>query len=206
MTIFCMMVNPPTAGSDDARAAVPLRQGVFLVATPKLEDPNFIHSVILLVSYGREGALGLIINRPSGMDMKKIFPYLEGIEEGVFPIYLGGPVERTNMSLLFISDAPPKGVLRVSDHLYFTYDKEAMIPVLQHRNSNNKVRVYAGFAGWAHGQLEHEIMQGIWTTMEADQETVFTENPFKIWPSIFPIRTDDNLVQLDVNKYNYIPR
>lgn len=209
MTLFLILiyitVSPLSFISADNRMGVPLRQGVLLIATPKLEDPNFIHTVILLVSYGREGSLGLIINRPSGIDLKKIFPYLEGIEERVFPIYLGGPVERMNMSILFVSDTPPKGVLRVSDNLYFTHDKDIMIPVLQHRNSNDKVRVYAGFAGWGHGQLEHEIMQGIWTTMESDQETVFTKNPFKIWPSIFKVPTEDNLVRLNIPE-SVLPR
>ncbi len=194
MAILCMIVNSLAAGSNDDRVAVPLKQGVFLVATPELEDPNFIHTVILLVSYGKEGALGLVINRPSGIDLKKIFPYIEGIEEGAFPIYLGGPVERANMSMLFTSDALPKGAQKVFDNLYFTYDKAVIVPVLQHRNLDIRVRVYAGVAGWAHGQLEQEIMHGMWTTLKANQETVFTENPFKIWPSIFRIPTEDNLV------------
>lgn len=200
LTALYILTNTLVAGSAEQRKAVSLKQGVLLIATPKLEDPNFIHTVILVVSYGREGAFGLIINRPSGIDLKKIFPYLDGVADGAYPVYLGGPVEQDNMSILFTTDTPPKGARKVSGNLYFAYDKNILVPELQHRNPNNKMRVYAGSAGWAHGQLEYEIMRGAWLTIEANQDIIFTENPFKVWPSIFPIRSDDNLVQLDVNK------
>lgn len=200
LTALYILTNTLVSGAVEQRKAVPLKQGVLLIATPKLEDPHFIHTVILVVSYGGEGAFGLIINRPSGIDLKKIFPYLDGIADSAFPVYLGGPVQQDSMSILFTTDTPPEGAKKISENLYFAYDKNILVPALQHSNQNNKIRIYAGSAGWAHGQLEHEIMSGAWLTIEANQDIIFTENPFKIWPSVFPIRTDDNLVQLDVRK------
>ena len=196
LTVLLIITSPLASGSAEHSKVVPLKEGVLLAASPKLEDPNFIHTVILLVSYGKEGALGLIINRPSGIDLKQLFPYIEGFEKGVFHVYLGGPVERNTMSVLFTTDTAPKGALKVLEGLYFTYDKDVLVPVLQNQEPKNKTRVYAGFASWAHGQLEQEIIHGAWVTMEANQDTVFTENPLRIWPSIFPIPADDNLVQL----------
>lgn len=192
-----VMAGALEVSSSDTRKPVPLRQGVFLVATPELRDPHFIHTVVLLVSYGKEGARGVIINRPAGIDLKEVFPYIEGVEEGIFPIYLGGPVERDTMAMLFTSDKSLEGALKVFDNLYFTYSRDLIIPMLQEQNPDEKIRVFAGFAGWFHGQLEREIKQGAWITVEADLATVFTEDPFRIWPSIFKI-PEDLMVQTGV--------
>ncbi len=190
LVIAFIIVNPLLAGSYDKRTTVPLKQGVLLVATPELSDPNFIHTVILLVSYGKEGALGLIVNRPAGIHLKQALPEIEGIGKEIFPVYPGGPVNRDILFILFTSDEPPGGAQKIFDHLYFADRRDVIIPMLESQNIKNKVRVYAGYAGWASGQLEHEIMRGSWITMEGNLETVFTDDPYSIWPSIFKIPED----------------
>ena len=190
LMIAVVVLSPMTAGAYDNKMAVPLRPGVFLVATPALEDSNFIHTVILLVSYGKDGTVGLVINRPSGISLQRVLPDLKGIEKRSLPLYLGGPVSRNSLYVLFTSDHPPPGAQKVFDRIYFADRKDVITPLLQEQDLSNKVRVYAGLAGWFHGQLEQEVRRGAWVTMEADSKMVFTDNPLSVWPSIFKIRED----------------
>lgn len=194
LMITLLVVSPLSAVAYDNKMAVPLRPGIFLVATPALEDSNFIHTVILLISYGKDGTVGLVINRPAGLSLQQVLPDLKGIEKRSLPLYLGGPVSRNSLYVLFTSDHPPPGAQKVFDRIYFSDRKDVITPLLQEQDLSNKVRVYAGLAGWFHGQLEQEVRRGAWVTMEADQKMVFTDNPLSIWPSIFKIR-EDLLVQ-----------
>src|SRR3990172_7456991 len=119
LMIAVVVLSPMTAVAYDNKMAVPLRPGVFLVATPALEDSNFIHTVILLVSYGKDGTVGLVINRPSGISLQRVLPDLKGIEKRSLPLYLGGPVSRNSLYVLFTSDHPPPGAQKVFDRIYF---------------------------------------------------------------------------------------
>ena len=194
LVIAVVVLCPMTSGAYDDKMSVPLRPGIFLVATPLLEDSNFIHTVILLVSYGKDGTVGLVINRPSGLSLQQALPDLKGIEKKSLPLYLGGPVTPDSLYVLFTSDRLLQGAKKVFDRIYFADRKDVITPLLQDQESNDKVRVYAGLAGWFHGQLEQEMKRGAWVTMEADPKMVFTDNPLSIWPSIFKIR-EDLLVQ-----------
>src|SRR3972149_8154734 len=150
LMIAVVVLSPMTAGAYDNKMAVPLRPGIFLVATPALEDANFIHTVILLVSYGKDGTVGLVINRPSGFSLQRVLPDLKGIEKRPLPLYLGGPVSRNSLYVLFTSDHPPPGVQKVFDRIYFADWKDVITPILQDQDLSDKIRVYAGLAGWFH--------------------------------------------------------
>lgn len=190
-TLILFVINSPlSAGPGEVRRPVPLRQGVFLVARPELMDPNFVHAVILLVSYGKDGALGLVINRPAGINLEKALPDMEDIKGISIPLYIGGPVDRNNLCALFTSGESLSETLKVFDNIYFTCRKDVIIPLLKKPERDNKVRIYAGFAGWAPGQLESEIDRRVWITVEADPESVFSDEPLSIWPSIFRIREE----------------
>ena len=73
---------------------VPLKQGVFLVATPELIDPNFIHAVILITAYGKNGASGLIINRPTEITIQQAIPDIKEPKNAASNIYFGGPCKQ----------------------------------------------------------------------------------------------------------------
>ena len=187
---FYFAAVPAKAISSDIHETVPLEQGVLLVAKPHLSDPNFIHSVILLVSYGKEGATGLVLNKPAYIQLRDLVPELKGLKGAAIPIFKGGPVSAGDIYILFTSDTPKEGALQVFDNVSFTGRKEMILSLLQDKPLSTKVRVYAGHAGWAPGQLEHEIMRGDWVTIKADVKMIFAEEPARIWPSIFPIREE----------------
>lgn len=180
-----MAAGSPANATEGDRLDAPLKQGVFLFAAPKLSDPHFLHSVVLLVTYGKEGALGVIINRPTDIPLDEALPKMEGIEGLSQPLFLGGPVNRNFLLALFRSDKQPEGAQKVFSDVYFTGDREALGDALLNRGPKRAVRVYAGYAGWGPGQLDREVGRGDWIIMDADQETVFSEDPPEIWPALF---------------------
>lgn len=188
--VFYFAAVPAKTISADNNETVPLEQGVLLVAKPHLSDPNFTHSVILLVSYGKEGAMGVVLNKPAYIQLRDFVPELKGLKGAAIPIFKGGPVSGGDISILFTSDTPKEGALQVFDNVSFTGRKEVILSLLQDKPLNTKVRVYAGHAGWAPDQLEHEIMRGDWITIKADVNKIFAEEPARTWPSIFPIREE----------------
>ncbi len=176
--------------ASDKHETVPLQQGVFLAAKPQLNDPNFLQTVILLVSYGKEGAMGLVINKPEYIQLRHLIPELKGMKGASIPLYKGGPVNFNDIHMLFSSDTPKEGDIRVFDHVHYTGRKERILALLQDTPVKSKVMVYAGHAGWAPGQLELEIKRGDWITIKADAAKIFAKDPARIWPSIFKIRED----------------
>ncbi len=179
-----LAVSMPAAGFN-SKKDVPLKQGVFLVAKPELIDLNFIHTVILLISHGKDGALGLIINRPTEITIQQVIPDIKEPKNAVPNIYFGGPVNRNNLFVLFTSDKKLEGALNPLGKVYFSGSKDVILSLLQKEDKKNKARIYAGYAGWLPNQLEFEIKRGSWIIAEASEEMLFSDFPKNIWPSIF---------------------
>lgn len=179
----------PAAGFN-SKKEVPLKQGVFLVAKAELTDPNFLHTVILLVSYGKDGALGLIINRPTEITIQQAIPDIKEPKNAGSNIYFGGPVNRNNLFALFTSDKKPDNAQNAFGKIYFSGSKDVILSLLQKEDKKNKARIYTGYAGWMPGQLEFEIRRGSWRIVESSEEMVFSDYPENIWPSIFKKREE----------------
>ncbi|MBI3812006.1 MAG: YqgE/AlgH family protein [Nitrospirae bacterium] len=188
-TLLCVMSAVPVDAVDPERVGGgSLRQGVFLFASPRLYDPNFLQTVVLLVTYGKGGASGLIINRPTEIPLPKALPDIEGIEKMSQPVYFGGPVDLNLMLALLRADASLPGAQHVLADIYFTADRKILTDALRDRNPGRTVRVYAGYSGWGPGQLDREFARGDWITVDADPESVFSEDPSKLWSTFFENR------------------
>lgn len=158
-----------------------LKQGVFLLAVPELRDPNFSRTVILLTHYDKESAMGVIINRPTDVPLKKALPDVEGMEGVSLSVFFGGPVSRNLLLAIFRPNDPPQGAQKVFDGIYYTGNKNTLLDAIRNLKADKKVRVYAGYAGWGPGQLDREVMRGDWIVMSPDAEMVFSENPSDVW-------------------------
>jgi putative transcriptional regulator len=169
--------GPPGPGSFGAKPS----RGKFLVASRKIKDPRFMETVILLTQYGPRGASGLVINRPTEVELSEMFPDIEGLTRNAHSLYYGGPVAMDRVQLLIRSDAPPEEALPVFDGVYFGLSR-----ALLERVSNGGVgfRAYAGYSGWAAGQLEMELKRDDWHVMRADVGTVFEADPSTVWPEL----------------------
>jgi putative transcriptional regulator len=187
-TLLCVMSAAPADAADPERLGEPLRQGAFLFSSPRLRDPNFLHTVVLLVTYGKEGASGLIVNRPTDVPLNQVFPDIEGIKTLSKPVYFGGPVSTNLMLALLRSDAALPGAQKVLDDVYVTANQKILMDALRNPNPDKTIRIYAGYSGWAPGQLDREFARGDWISMDADPESVFSEDPSNIWSTFFENR------------------
>jgi putative transcriptional regulator len=153
-------------------------RGTFLVASRDLVDPNFRQGVVLLLEYGVEGAVGLVVNRPSEVPLSRMLPYIKALRGSQDTVYLGGPVEPLRMTFLFRSPGR-QDALAVFDDVWASSQFDLLEATVE--KATGPVRVYAGYAGWAPGQLDAEIERGDWFVLDADPVAVFSPEPQELW-------------------------
>lgn len=158
---------------------------IFLVAGRELMDPNFHQAVVLVTrSAGSAGPMGVVINRPTDMDLSKALSNLKGIEKVDGKVFFGGPVARGVVVFLFRSAEPRKDAVAVMDGVYMSFDRDLLAELLARDKPMDGLRVYAGHAGWAPGQLESEVARGFWTSARADARSIFDAKPESLWPEL----------------------
>ena len=180
-------------GNDAISAPVPggaltLKAGVFLVAADSMPDPHFHHAVILIVAHGTEGTIGLVVNQPGIVSFRHAFPDLPAPSDKAGPLYYGGPLGRKQLSVLVKTHCrrrPEEGC--ILDDVYFTAYYKVIKALLQKRCGDERCRLFAGFASWAPGQLEQELLAGGWLVTAADSGLIFASNLKGLWERLFEI-------------------
>jgi putative transcriptional regulator len=155
--------------------------GQLLLASPTLQDPNFMRSVVLVSLHSEEGAMGLVLNRPSAVMVSEAVPQLEQAVSDAERVYVGGPVQPT--SVVFLAeflDPAPAGLL-VLGRIGFPAPDAAVEELIE---SIGRGRVFAGYTGWGEGQLDAEVEQGDWIAHAALPEDVFTDVPEELWSAV----------------------
>jgi putative transcriptional regulator len=181
---------PPSEGpvifhiSDQSRPQMVLSKGKFLVASKQLRGPQFFETVVLLIEYDSQGAMGLVINRPTKVKLSKVLPQIEGLQKRSDTIYLGGPVAKNQLMLLIRTDSPPEGSRLVFKDIYLSSSQTIIEKMIDNPDTPERFRLYAGYAGWAAGQLDQEVSRGGWHIFQADEESVFDKTPSEIWPEL----------------------
>jgi putative transcriptional regulator len=156
-------------------------RGQLLIAGPSLLDPNFWRTVVLVVEHSEEGALGLVLNRPSETSVGEAVPQLEQLIDGDDPLFIGGPVQPSAVIVLAEFEDP-------SDAALLAFDD---VGVLGMSNSPDELttgvrngRAFVGHAGWGPGQLDSELERGDWITEAARLEDAFTGEPPELWSQV----------------------
>lgn len=164
--------------------------GQLLVASPLLGDPNFAGAVILLIQHGPEGALGVVLNRPTPVDVAEVLPTWEPYASGPGVLFQGGPVGLNNA--LALAAVPgldePLGWQRVTAGLGLV-DLDAPPEILVGELS--AMRIFAGYAGWGPGQLEEEIDEGGWFIVDAEPGDAFMADPDSLWRHVMRRQRSD---------------
>jgi putative transcriptional regulator len=156
-------------------------RGRLLVATPALVDPNFARSVILLLEHSDEGAVGLVLNRPSETPVGEVLPDWSAYAAEPGVVYVGGPVSPDGA--ICLGRSPMIGGVGVDPWRFFdgvvgTVDLSAGPAGVP---AGTEVRVYAGYAGWGTEQLALEIEIGSWYVVEGGVDDVFCADPDDLW-------------------------
>jgi putative transcriptional regulator len=155
----------------------------FLVATRELQDPLFVHSVILMVPSIEPPLLaGLIINTPAKKRVQEMFPQVRGLKGADDTTYMGGPVEPKEVSAIFRASSAQSSATRVFDDVYVANGRDAIAAVLKDSRIT-ELRVISGKAQWAHGQLMAEVMAGAWYVIPAKADLVFSD-PKDLWSTL----------------------
>jgi putative transcriptional regulator len=166
--------------------------GTLLVASTQLEDPNFKHSVVLLLRADHHGAMGLIINRPMPDSPVAELPdgprveQLQGLTGYASLLHQGGPMVMQHMLAIVRSSRPLERAWEVLDDVYVTPDVSQLDRTRGFTADESSFRAYVGYAGWGPGQLEAEIASGGWHLTEASAEHIFSTEPEKLWSKLLP--------------------
>lgn len=143
--------------------------GRLLVATPGLTDPSFSRTVVLLLAHTDEGALGVILNRPGGLEVSEILPEWAHLAAGPAAVFIGGPVQ-------------PDTVLCLGR----TADGWRTVDVSEDPSTTgvSSIRLFAAYAGWSAAQLEAEIDAGGWYVVDPLPDDPFSSTPDELWRRI----------------------
>lgn len=153
-------------------------RGSLLVAAPQLLDPNFRRTVVLIAEHDDEGAMGVILNRPSGMTVADAAPELEPFVAGEEPIFAGGPVQPTSGVVLAEVEHAEEPIF-ADVVLLAGIDQLAAVA-----DETDRLRVFAGYAGWGPGQLDGELERDDWIVDPARPADVFSAAPDDLWVEV----------------------
>ena len=155
-------------------------RGQLLVAGPALVDPNFRRTVVLIGEHGEEGAMGLVLNRVSGVLVEDAVPPISPLAGPDELVYLGGPVQP--QAVIVLADfADPEATDALVGTVGFLPGE---IDDVSELGELERIRVFAGYAGWAPGQLEGELAEGSWIVLDARASDIFTERPDGLWAEV----------------------
>ena len=156
------------------------QRGMFLLAAPRLADPRFARTVVLLLEYDETGALGLVINRPTELSLRDALGLpLPGSE--AHHLNYGGPVEPNRLIALYRSAGAAGDAQHLFGDVHATASIETLRRMLERDGHAEDVRTYAGYAGWSPGQLDAELARGDWIVTPANAASIFDAPPGEVW-------------------------
>ena len=169
----------PTFGED----AQPMKS-ILLVARKNLPDPNFRDSVVLVTRSAALAPVGVIVNRPTDVPLSRVFPDIERLRSRDDKLFFGGPVMPDQLLVVFRAAVPPTEAIEVLEGVYMSSSGELLRELLGSDNPVEGLRVFAGHAGWAPGQLESEVTRRDWHLVTADARMVLEMEPESLWKEL----------------------
>lgn len=158
---------------------MPSFTGQFLIASEELADPNFHQTVVLVVQHTDEGAMGIIVNRPTPTTIAEAWDKITGDMCSIGGVmHIGGPCEGTVSVLHTDMDASDLVVL---DDLFFSADKDSIEQLVA--VPPDECRFFIGYAGWGPGQLEGELGRGDWYVLPGESHLAFAPQD-ELWTTL----------------------
>jgi len=173
-----------------------------LIAMPALADSNFSHTVNYLCQHNEDGALAIIINRPTGMTLANIFEQM-GIESSSqeiqqTPVFLGGPVQQERGFIIHSKQATEwEASIPVSDDIMLTSSRDILEAIAKNEGPEHYL-VALGYAGWGKGQLEKEILSNAWLNTPFQHDILFNTPVKQRWVAAA------NQLGIDINKLSAV--
>jgi putative transcriptional regulator len=157
-------------------------RGKLILAAPALKDPNFDRAVVLIAEHSEDGAMGLVLNRPSEAAIADAVPDLSWVAESDERVFVGGPVAPNGVIVLAEWVDPERAAVLIDDDLGFVPGDAEDTGELA--AAMRRARVYAGHAGWGPGQLEDELAEDAWIVEAPLREELFSDDPAGLWSAV----------------------
>jgi putative transcriptional regulator len=186
-----LLFNVALSKPEDAQPGGSLA-GQLLVATPEMGDPRFRHTVILIVQHNKDGALGIVINRP--LDEVPVAKLLDALRldskgsQGSVRVFAGGPVQPEIGFIVHSADYHRTGTIEIDGQVSMTADPAVLRDIGHHQGPKQSLVAF-GYAGWGPGQLDGELALGGWFTIPEDPKLVFETDRDKLWDDAMKLRT-----------------
>jgi putative transcriptional regulator len=194
-TVFLPALLPHADSSPpDEAPGAPSLTGQLLVASPEMRDPRFYHTVVLVVRHDRNGALGIIINRP--VENRSLASLLEALGEkdtgiaGSVRLFAGGPVEPQIGFVLHTPDYHRPETVDIDSRVAMTSSLQILRDIGNSKGPSKSLVAF-GYAGWKSNQLEGELQERAWFTAADDEKLIFDEDRDKVWEEAMKRRTQD---------------
>ena len=186
ITVVCGMLPAQSRKIEDLAA------GKVLVMERQAPDPAFADSVILLIHYGEDGVMGLMLNQRAGVPLSRLRE-VDGTANRSDPAYVGGPVEIAGVTALVRAPSAPPDSVHVAADLYAVQSKKGLEAALKASKGPADIRVYFGYCGWIIPQLQNEVMRGSWYIFDHGERFAFDSTPGTLWRRLID-RTEGQLV------------
>jgi putative transcriptional regulator len=199
--------------ADEAKANSKL---LFLVARPSILDPIFERSVVVMVPLeGEPLIVGLIVNKPTRLALRDLFPKSPALKKRSDIAFMGGPVDMSSPALVFHASKPPRQAMLLYDDVYLSFDGRYIASRLQDSKQTGGLRLFLGRAQWAPEQLQGEALRDSWYSLRAEGEVIFEGDSEKLWSTLHErARPSSNILyriprrpdrQFRVSTENFVP-
>jgi putative transcriptional regulator len=191
LTVLRLDAAPQAAAQTAGTASL---TGQLLVASPAMGDPRFARTVILMIRHDKDGAFGIVVNRPVGE--RPLATLLETLGEkdtaatGQVRIFAGGPVQPDIGFVVHSTDYQGPTTVDVNARVAMTSSREILRDIGNDKGPRKSLIAF-GYAGWAPGQLEGELARRDWVVAPGESKLIFDEDRDKVWDAAFAQRTLD---------------
>ncbi len=171
------------------KEAIKLKKGDLLVSQPFMSDGNFRYSVVFMVEYNDEGALGFILNKKTDY---KIGDLLDDFPDFDASVYFGGPVATNTIHYIHSKGDILEGSFEVVKGIFWGGDFDKLKLLISNGViSNDDIQFYVGYSGWSPGQLEDELVHGTWIIAPSDKNYIFKYNQKDLWNRVLESKGDN---------------
>lgn len=159
-------------------------RGKYLIAARHLRDANFYKTVVLMIEHGPDGAMGLVVNRPSSITVAHALSEHFHLPETDDLVYIGGPVEPSSLFVLHNASELDQNERAIGPGLFVGGSEDVFEKVVRSATGGNpdlQFRIFSGCAGWGAEQLEGELSRGDWHVVSAESTPLFCADPYEFW-------------------------
>lgn len=158
---------------------IPINPGTLLIADPFLKDPNFMRTVVFMCEHENNGSIGFILNRLCEQTIDEL---ITDLQDFPLPVYYGGPVQLDTIHYLHQYPNLLPGSQKIQEDIYWGGNFENLVTLIKNKAVDyNKIKFFIGYSGWGTEQLNDEMEEKTWLSVNATSELVFAVTPENVW-------------------------